>query len=209
MIDSNHGIEVHGACEWHAVYTRHQHEKKVAESFAGNGIEVFLPLYEIVRRWKDRDKLLSLPLFSCYVFVRAEARRRTDIISTPGVHSFVMTGNHLATISHLEIEALRRASESRLRVEPHPFVTIGDKVRITAGPLQGIEGIVVRGKSSCRLILSAQLLEKSVSVEIDADCIEPVHGHRKEELAANHWAGSIRVTRQNRGSELNLPGNQI
>jgi transcription antitermination factor NusG len=207
MIESNlksGGIETGN---WYAVYTRHQHEKKVAESFAGNGIEVFLPLYETVRRWKDRDKHLLLPLFSCYVFLRVAIQRRADILSTPGVHSFVMTGNQLASISHLEIEALRRASESRLRIEPHPFVNVGDRVRITSGPLLGIEGIVIREKKVCRLILSAQLLEKSVAIEVDGYCIEPIHGHRKGESLLPAWGVSSGVAQQIRERELGSLGN--
>src|SRR5487761_2765316 len=104
MMKMHSGNESADFGDWYAVYTRHQHEKKVAESFEGNGIETFLPLYETARRWKDRTKLLSLPLFSCYVFLRSGIERRTEILSTPGVHSIVTMGRQLATIPHAEID---------------------------------------------------------------------------------------------------------
>lgn len=159
---------------WYAVYTRHQHEKSVAASFSRNGIEVFLPLYDVVRRWKDRTMHLSLPLFSCYVFLRGGIERRANVLSTPGVHSIVKIGNQLATIPDAELDAIRRAVEGHLPVEPHPFLRIGDRVRVKSGPLIGIEGILMRKKHSFRLILSAHVLEKSIAVEVDAFSIEPL-----------------------------------
>ena len=160
--------------EWHAIYTRHQHEKPVAQSLVGNGIEVFLPVYTTMRRWSDRKKQISLPLFPCYVFVRGNFERRFRIITTPGVHSIVMFAGQPAVISELEVDAIRRAVESKLGIEPHPFLQCGDWVQVTSGPLTDVEGILVRKKSSYRLVLSAQLLGKSMSVEIDAFSIKPL-----------------------------------
>lgn len=158
--------------EWHAVYTRHQHEKSVAEQFSARGIEVFLPLYEVVRQWNDRQKRLSLPLFPCYVFFRGGLERRVAIVSTPGVHSIVRFAETDAMIDANEIEAIRRVVDSRLQVGPHPFLSCGDRVRIKAGPLAGIEGILVRKKTSFRLVLSAEILGKSIAVEVDGMSIE-------------------------------------
>jgi transcription antitermination factor NusG len=163
-----------GQVEWNAVYTRHQHEKSVAESLAGNGFDVFLPTYNVIRQWKDRKKQLSLPLFPCYVFVRTNPERRLGVLTTPGVHFWVMFGRQPAPIPDFEIDAIRKAVESRLRVEPHPFLRCGDWVRVTAGPLTDAEGILVRKKGSDRLILSAELLGKSMSVEIDAFSVKPI-----------------------------------
>lgn len=160
--------------EWWAIYTRHQHEKVVAENFSSNGLEVFLPLYNAVRQWKDRKKHLSLPLFPCYVFLRGESGRRVQVLSTPGVHSIVTIAGRPAPIPEVEIEAIRRAVESPLVVEPHPFLRRGDRVRIKSGPLADIEGILIRRKSSYRLILSAELLQKSIAVEVDAFSVEPL-----------------------------------
>ena len=160
--------------EWNAVYTRHQHEKSVAEGLVGNGFEVFLPTYDTIRHWKDRKKLLSLPLFPCYVFVRSNLERRLRVLTTPGVRFVVMFAGRPAPIPDLEIDTIRKAVESRLRAQPHPFLRCGDWVRITSGPLADVDGILVRKKGSCRLILSAELLGRSIAVEIDAFSVKPL-----------------------------------
>jgi len=159
---------------WNAVYTRHQHEKHVADSLAGNGFEVFLPTYNVIRQWTDRKKQVSVPLFSCYVFVRSNFERRFRVVITPGVHSFVMFGGQPATIQDHEIDAIRKAVEGNFRVEPHPFLRCGDWVRVKSGPLTDVEGILIRKKGSYRLILSAELLGKSIAVEIDAFSVKPI-----------------------------------
>lgn len=160
--------------EWYTVYTRHQHEKAVAENLLGRGLEVFLPVYEVLRQWNDRRKRLSLPLFPCYVFFRGNFERRARVLSTPGVHSIVTIGGQPAPIQETEIEAIRRAVTSGLRAEPFPFLQCGDRVRVKAGPLEGIEGILIRKKNTSRLILSAELLQKSMAVDVDAFSVEPV-----------------------------------
>jgi transcription antitermination factor NusG len=160
--------------EWNVLYTRHQHEKLVAESLAGNGFEVFLPTYKTIRQWTDRKKQLSLPLFPCYVFVRSTFERHLRLLTTPGVHFVVMFAGRPAAIPDWEMDALRKAVESKLRVEPHPFLQCGDWVRVTSGPLTDVEGILLRKKGSLRLILSAELLGKSIAVEIDAFSVKPL-----------------------------------
>jgi transcription antitermination factor NusG len=172
----NRTVEICSAVrtEWNAVYTRHQHEKSIAYSLVGSGFEVFLPTYNTIRQWTDRKKQLSMPLFPCYVFLRSKFERRLQILSTPGVHFLVMFNGRPAAIPDLEIDAIRKAVESRLGVEPHPFLQCGDWVRVTSGPLTDVEGILVRKKGSYRLILSAELLGKSIAVEIDAFSVKPL-----------------------------------
>jgi len=170
-----------GQLEWNAIYTRHQHEKAVAESLSGNGFEVFLPTYNTIRQWKDRKKQLTLPLFPCYVFVRGNDRR-LGILTTPGVHLIVMFNGRPAAIPDVEVDAIRKAVESKLRGEPHPFLKCGDWVQVTSGPLTDVEGILVRKKSSHRLILSAELLGKSMAVEIDAFSVKPLPHRSKTPL---------------------------
>jgi transcription antitermination factor NusG len=167
-------IDPRNGTEWSAVYTRHQHEKSVANNFSRNGFEAFLPLYQVERQWKHRRKQLSLPLFPCYVFVRFQFGRHLHIISTPGVHFIVMDASRPAHISNAEIEAIRRAITHGHMVEPHLFLRCGELVRIKTGPLAGIEGILIRKKSSCRLVLSAQVLRQSIAVEVDAFNVEPL-----------------------------------
>ena len=163
-----------GQSDWWAVYTRHQHEKTVAGSLSENGIETFLPSHRATRQWKDRKKLLSLPLFPCYLFVRATSERRTQVLSTPGVYCIVSVAGHPVPVPAIQIEAIQHAVGSSLPVEPHPFLHCGDRVRIKAGPLANVEGILLRKKGSCRLILSAELLQKSLAVEVDAFNVEPL-----------------------------------
>jgi transcription antitermination factor NusG len=160
--------------DWFAVYTRHQHESTVAESLSRNGIEVFLPQYSVLRKWKDRTKHLSMPLFPCYVFLHGSLDRRVKVLSTPGVYSIVGFAGQPAAIRHSEMEAIRKAVTSDLRVGPHPFLRCGDRVRVKAGPLAGIEGILIRKRGSIRLILSAELLQKSIAVEVDTFSVEPL-----------------------------------
>lgn len=159
---------------WWALYTRHQHEKIVAEMLATKGFEVFLPLHESLRRWKDRQKLLSLPLFPCYVFVKGSLSRRLQVVTTPGIHMILSKGEQIAVIPEAEILAIRRAVEGSYKVEPHPFLKVGERVRVTRGSLEGVEGILVRKKNAFRLVLSVDMLAQSVGVEVSAADVEPV-----------------------------------
>lgn len=159
---------------WWALYTRHQHEKAVANVLSAKGFEVFLPLYESIRRWKDRRKVLDLPLFPCYVFVRGGLNRRLQVVSTPGVQMILTHGEHVAVIPENEIQVIRRSVEGSFRVEPYPFLRCGDQVRVIRGSLQGVEGILVRKKNQFRLVLSVEMLAKSIAVEIDAMDVESV-----------------------------------
>ncbi len=163
---------------WCALYTRHQHEKTVATILSTKGLQVFLPTYRTVHRWKDRNKQLELPLFPSYLFFKYEADRRIQILSTPGVHMILTTGNAPAVIPNEEIAALQRAAESPLRMEPHPFLKYGDTVRIKSGPLAGLEGFVSRKKDAFRLVLSVEMLGRSAAVEIDGSVLERVQSDR-------------------------------
>jgi transcription antitermination factor NusG len=164
---------MHEASDWWALYTRHQHEKTVAEMLSAKGFEVFLPLYESIRRWKDRSKMLTLPLFPCYVFVRGGLNRRLQVVTTPGVHMILFRGEMVAIIPEAEIQAIRKVVEGPFRVEPHPFLKCGERVRVTRGSLEGVEGVLVRKKNLYRLVLSVDMMAQSVAVEIDAADVEP------------------------------------
>jgi len=159
---------------WYALCTRHQHEKSVAQSLAGKGFEVFLPLYRAIHRWQDRSKQLSLPLFPGYLFLRAELDRRLHILTTPGVFHFVSSADRPIPIEQAEVDFVRQLTESGSRVEPHPFLKTGDWVRVKTGPLAQVEGILTRWKGAFRLVLSVELLQQSASVELDAASVERV-----------------------------------
>ncbi len=176
---------------WYALYTRHQHEKVVAQILSTKGFEIFLPLYSAVRQWKDRAKPLSLPLFPCYVFVRGGFERQLHILTTLGIHGFVGSDNRPWAIADEEIDGVRRALQTTFRVEPHPFLKCGDWVRVKSGPLEGVEGILVRKKNQFRLVLSVELLEKSAAVEVDAWVLEQV-SRPKRHVAAQGFCHQIR-----------------
>jgi transcription antitermination factor NusG len=170
----SHSIDAHldDSRAWYALYTRHQHEKTVAQILSSKGFEILLPLYTAAHQWKDRAKLISLPLFPCYVFLRGGIERRLAVMTTPGVHAIVSTAGQPIPIPHSEIEAIRRVVEGGVRLEPHPFLKCGELVRVKSGPLTGIQGILVRKKNLYRLVLSVELLGKAASVEVDAFLVE-------------------------------------
>jgi transcription antitermination factor NusG len=170
------GGELDNSGAWCAIYTRHQHEKAIAQILSAKGLEVFLPLYNATRRWKDRTMHLSLPLFPCYLFLRGMKERRLEVVTTPGIVSVLSINGEVATIAESEIESVRRVVEWGNRVEPHPFLRCGDRVRVISGPLQGLEGILVRKKNLCRLVLSVEILERSAAVEVDVSAVERVGG---------------------------------
>jgi transcription antitermination factor NusG len=144
----------------------------VVHILTNKGFETLLPLYSVARRWKDRTKLLFLPLFPCYVFLNGGLERWTDIMTTPGIHSIVSNGGQPAAIPAAEIDAIRRAVERGSGIEPHPLLKRGDWVRVKCGPLEGIQGILVRKKNLYRLVLTVEMLGKSAAVEIDALLVE-------------------------------------
>ena len=163
-----------GAGDWYALYTRHQHEKVIAQHLGQLGFDVFLPLYSEVHQWKDRRRSVVLPLFPSYVFFSGDLNRLLEILNVPGVCWLVSSGGKVNAIPAAELDAVRRAVTSRLAVEPHPFPCCGERVRVRRGPLAGMEGIVTRKKGSLRLVLPVEMLHRSVSVEVDEAHVERV-----------------------------------
>ena len=164
-----------GEHHWWALYTRHQHEKVVADVLSAKGFEVFLPLYDSIRRWRDRQKLLSLPLFPCYVFVHGGLNRRFQILNTPGVHMALTHGDRIAVIPE---SRNRRRFAGRLKgLSAWSLIPFSD-AEIGCGwsgaRSKVSEGILIRKKNQFRLVLSVDMLAKSVAVEIDASDVESI-----------------------------------
>ncbi len=158
---------------WFAVYTIPRHEKHVSEILAEHRIETFLPLYRATRQWqKSRPVVLELPLFPTYVFVRIARQARGAVLGTSGVLSIVGSPREPWALPDLEIEALRFGLLER-KIEPHPYLVVGERVRIKAGVMTGVEGVLVRKKNDFRVVLTLDTIMRSVSVEVDADDIEP------------------------------------
>jgi transcription antitermination factor NusG len=159
---------------WYVAHTSANHEKRVTTHLQERSIENFLPLYDSVRRWKDRKVKLQLPLFPGYVFVRLPLRDRLKALQVPGIARLICFNGQPAALPDTEIEALRAGLGARLHAEPHPYLTVGRRVRVTHGPLEGAEGILVRKKNSLRVVLSLELIQQSASVEVDADDVERI-----------------------------------
>lgn len=177
---------------WYAVYTSANHEKRVAAQFEGRGVQHFLPLYQTVHRWKDRRMRLALPLFPSYIFVHLPLRERLRVLEVPGVVSLVGFGDCAAPLPAEEIEMLRNGLSGELNAQPHPYLTVGRRVRIINGPLAGMEGILMRKKSNFRLILSINLIMRSIVVDVDTADIRPldtVEGAQKNNSVELRAAG--------------------
>ena len=179
---------------WYAVYTKFQHEKSVAGLLQSKDLQVFLPLYRTMHRWTDRNQLVNLPLFPCYVFVRTALDRKLDILRTAGVRWFVENGGHACPVPEAEIDAVRKICASSARVQPHPFLVEGNPVRIRTGALAGTEGLLVRVKNQSRVVISVELLQKSVSVEVEIENLESLGISRR--VAGSPRSVSKRSARQ-------------
>src|SRR5215469_9800279 len=180
-------------CElrWYAAYTAANHEKRVAEQLGLRGIENFLPVYASVRRWKDRRVTLQLALFPGYVFVRLALRDRLQVLQIAGVAHLVEFNGVPAALPEEEVAALQKGLASGMRAEPHPYVTIGRRVRVTQGPLAGLEGIVQRMRGGTRVVLSLDLIQRSVAVDVDALGLEPAHGCAMDMSATQKTASTL------------------
>jgi transcription antitermination factor NusG len=158
---------------WYAAYTCANHEKRVREQLEQRSLESFLPVYETVRQWKDRRMQLQVPLFPGYLFVRIAAIDRLRVLQVPGLVRLVGFNGQLAALPDEEIEALKQGLAGGVRAEPHPFLTVGRRVRVKRGPFEGRQGILLRRKGKLRLVLSIELIMRSVVIDIDIDDVEP------------------------------------
>ena len=159
---------------WYAAYTCANHEKRVGEQLKQKSLEYFLPLYDSVRRWKDRKVCLQMPLFPGYVFVRLPIQHRLRVLQIPSVVRLVGFNGHPTALPDDEMEALRNGLAQRLRAEPHPYLAVGRRVRIVRGPLQGAEGILLRKKNHFRVVLSLELILRSIVVDVDVADVMPL-----------------------------------
>ena len=161
----NHSQTAHP--EWFAVYVRSNFEHLVNQVLEHKGVESFLPTYRMRRCWSDRIREVDFPLFPGYLFCHIEGHERGHILETRGVIGIVGVGNRPAAIAPEEIGAVRALVHSQLPLSKHPFLRVGQTVRIQHGPLAGLRGILVNMKSRCRLVVSITLLQRSIATEID------------------------------------------
>lgn len=160
---------------WFAIQTRPRHEKKVNSALQEKGIHSFLPLQREKRRWSDRSQWVELPLFSQYLFVRLpfSADLRTRVLQTAGVVQFVGTDGRGTPIPDEQINSLYTIVSRKIPTKPHEFLRVGERVRIRGGALEGIEGILSAIRNDKTLVVSVDLIEKSVAVRIDGFEVEP------------------------------------
>lgn len=159
---------------WYAIYTRSRHELYVKRQLDHKGISNLLPLYAKVSQWKDRKKEIQLPLFPGYLFVQIPLLDRMAVLTTFGVVYIVGDGSAPLPVPEENIDSIQAFLTQGVKCDPHPYLNVGNRVRITEGPLSGIEGILIRKKKRTLLVVSVDLIQRSVSVEIESWKIERV-----------------------------------
>jgi len=161
---------------WYALHTRAKHEKSASAELARKHISAFLPLVREVHRWSDRRQVVEVPLFSCYLFVEVGQWKEVhhSILSTPGVLGWVGHNGRPEAIPAQEIDAVRTIVGDGVPFAPHAFPRIGQRVRIRGGALDGVEGIVLRGDDYNRLVVTINLIQRSLAVSIEGYDMEPL-----------------------------------
>jgi transcription antitermination factor NusG len=159
--------------KWFALYTAARHEKRVAEHLEYRQIECYLPLYRSQRKWSDGSRVtLELPLFPGYLFIHIRRNERGSVLTVPGAVAVVGgTGGEPAPLTDATIDALRAGLALRA-AQPHRLMTAGERVRIRSGALAGLEGIVVRSKNNCRVVITLEQIMQSYAVEVDLEDLE-------------------------------------
>jgi transcription elongation factor/antiterminator RfaH len=161
---------------WYAVHTRARHEMRVVDRLQERGIRTFLPVVRETHRWSDRKKTVEVPLFGCYVFVRIApgARERLQVCSTNGVLQIVGTRGEGVPIPDEQIEAVRVLLSEQIPYAAHPFLKIGQRVRIRGGAMDGVEGILTARNGDRTLIVSVDAIQRSLAVRIEGYHVEPL-----------------------------------
>ena len=172
---------------WFAILVRTSREKTTSLLLEDAGYECFLPISKYMRRWSDRMKEVEVPLFPGYLFCRMNAHNRLPVLMTPGVIQIVGVGKTPIPVGEEEIAAIQRVEKSGLSTMPWPYLEVGQVARIEDGPLRGTSGIVIKIKSGLKLVLSVNLLQRSVAVEIDRSWIGATYPVR---FASNQTASS-------------------
>lgn len=162
--------------EWYALHTRPRHEKLVVQRLGERGVETFLPVVTETHRWSDRKKSVQLPMFSCYVFARFIPNRseRLQVLRVSGVLGLVGSQGEGTPIPDEQIDAVRTLAEGVVPWSSHPFLKVGQRVRIRSGALNGMEGILVSRNGSDTLVISVDALQRSLAVRVEGYDLEAV-----------------------------------
>ena len=181
----------HSELLWYAGYTASRHEKRVAEHFVQRGVEHFLPLYETIHRWNNGRHRVQLPLFPGYIFVRMALRDRLRVIEVPGFVRLVGFNSLPCPLPESDINKMKDALNKGVLAEPYPYLTVGTRVEIRNGPMQGMTGILLRRQNKCRVVISVDLIMRSMAVEVDASDVVPV---RRSAISAIQDAAGRKTT---------------
>lgn len=158
---------------WFAILARSGREKYATMLLENSGFECFLPISKSTRKWSDRMKDIDVPLFPGYLFCRLNPNDRLPVLTTPGVMQIAGIGKMPIPIEEHEIAAVRLIEKSGFAATPWPYLRVGNTAKIEEGPLRGVTGIVVKIKSALKLVLSIELLQRSIAVEINRNWISP------------------------------------
>lgn len=160
---------------WFVLYTKSRHEKLINWDLNRRQIEAFLPLRRIKRRWSDRSVVIEEPLFKSYLFVKTQLARKTEVLRTKGAVQFVRFNSQPVTVQESVIFSLKRLVDEAIAIDPFPYFNTGDRIFIKSGPFKGTEGFIQRKDArKCRLIVSVDAIQSSVSVEIDSCLVEKI-----------------------------------
>ena len=158
---------------WYAVKVRTRSELAVVDQFALRGLTAFSPCTKLWKRYADRRKQIEQPLFPGYVFCRLDVAQRLPVLMTPGVAHIVGIGQTPEPVPTHEIFSLQQLSAAA-SVQPHPYLHVGQRVRVEVGPFAGVEGQLVQFKGTDRLVVSVNLLQRSISAEVDPRLVVPL-----------------------------------
>ncbi len=164
------------AQNWYALLTRARHEKAVAKRLGERSVETFLPLVSEIHRWSDRKRIVELPIFSCYVFAKLLPTNegRLTALKVDGVFGMVGSRGEGTPIPEEQIDTVRRLVEGEYPYLSHPFLKVGQRVRVRGGALDGVEGILVSRSGQSTLVISIEAIQRSLSVRIEGYNVEPV-----------------------------------
>lgn len=167
---------------WYACYTRARHEKKVDARLTERGFETYLPLIPRKRQWHDREKIVEWPLFPSYIFVRCRLERMADILVTPGISTVVRFNGSPAVVPAEQIENVRRFTRALLEqetseCEPEPLVYRGQHVRVTSGPFEDVEGVVLEERGERTAIgIGVEVVGQGIRLEVETRVLEVLEG---------------------------------
>jgi transcription antitermination factor NusG len=173
---------------WYAAYTSARHEKRVAEHLQQREVECFLPLYETVRRWNNGRHKVQMPLFPGYVFVRMNLRDKLRVLQVPGLVHLVSFQGAPAVLPENEIVKLRDALGVGLAAQPYRYLTVGTRVEVCRGPLQGMRGILLRHQGQFRVVISVDSIMRSIVVEVDASEVMAIDDTKRKAVSTREAA---------------------